>query len=148
MDNLPDSRTCQGGQYKKITDNYGCTVEWRCEGGTSCPVVVRPDRQCNGTWEPQYSTSTQCLTHYFCDKIPPNCTMEYTPVCGELNGRSRTYTNKCLLGLVGAQLLYEGQCSPYPGGGPVINRFNGPSALQVGKMGTWKVSASGGSKHN
>jgi len=144
VDNMPDPSTCQGGQYQRITDNYGCTVEWRCEGGQFCPQVQRPlDSQCNGVWEPQYSASTQCLTHYFCDRTPDACTEEYQPVCGDLNGNYINYSNNCFLTQAGANFVNNGQCqspSPVPNK-LVINSFTGPHTLEVGQTGTWKVNA-------
>ncbi len=64
----PNPTTCQGGSYQEIKNNYGCTIDWRCEGGNFCPVVERPlASQCNGIWKAQHNAATQCLTHYFCD---------------------------------------------------------------------------------
>lgn len=39
-----------------------------------------------------------------------NCPLDYIPVCGELDGKQDTYTNKCLMKLEGASLVGEGTC--------------------------------------
>lgn len=38
------------------------------------------------------------------------CTMEYAPVCGEINGKENTYGNACGLKCAGAIFLHEGGC--------------------------------------
>jgi len=148
----PNPATCQGGNYREIKNNYGCTIDWRCEGGNFCPVVERPpESQCNGTWEPQRNTGTQCLTHYFCDRTPDHpvaCPLNYDPVCGLLGGNSVAYSNDCHLQAAGAQFQYRGQCRTNPTPTPitqvVIESFNGPINLEVNQSGTWTVRARGG----
>jgi len=39
-----------------------------------------------------------------------NCPMIYAPVCGELNGVVRTYSNGCMLNVACATKLYDGAC--------------------------------------
>lgn len=39
------------------------------------------------------------------------CTKEYAPVCAELNGRSKTYSNKCAAVCVDAKIVSQGECS-------------------------------------
>jgi PKD repeat protein len=145
---MPDPRACNGGQFRQVLDNFGCTAQWRCEGGNFCPVVEQPAANlCNGTWEPQYTATTGCLTNYFCDRtsdIPTVCPANYDPVCGTLtDGTSQTFSNQCQLDAAGAQFRYRGVCTtqPNPPTNPVINSFNGPTTLSVGQTGTWRVNA-------
>ncbi len=42
---------------------------------------------------------------------PTFCTLQYAPVCGQLNGEIKTYGNTCQLNAAGAQWLYEGECN-------------------------------------
>lgn len=146
----PNPTTCQGGSYQEIKNNYGCTIDWRCEGGNFCPDIQRPRPEaCNGTWEPQHNAATQCLTHYFCDRspdVPEVCPTNYAPICGRDGTQEITYTNECYLAQAEATLLHEGRCetTPNPVTQPVIQSFNGPTNLEVNKSGTWTVRASGG----
>lgn len=39
-----------------------------------------------------------------------SCPQVYEPVCGTLNGETRTFGNACTAGQQGAQVLYEGEC--------------------------------------
>ncbi len=39
-----------------------------------------------------------------------NCSLEYMPVCAELDGVEGTYTNKCLMKLEGATFVGDGTC--------------------------------------
>lgn len=39
------------------------------------------------------------------------CTMEYAPICGELNGQRITYGNKCMFSKSGATYISSGECT-------------------------------------
>ena len=88
----PSSSTCQGGSYQEIKNNYGCTIDWRCEGGNFCPVLQRPlASQCDGVWRAQHNAVTQCLTHYFCDRLPKP---ETQPIIESFNGPHNLEVNQ------------------------------------------------------
>lgn len=40
----------------------------------------------------------------------PVCTTQYDPVCGELNGKLKTYSNKCVAQGAGAKVIAVGEC--------------------------------------
>jgi hypothetical protein len=50
------------------------------------------------------------------DIVPPTiqhhavCTARYDPVCGELNGKLRTYSNDCVARDAGAKVISTGEC--------------------------------------
>jgi hypothetical protein len=41
---------------------------------------------------------------------PTVCTEQYAPVCGELNGVSKTYSNACFAAADGAKIIAQGPC--------------------------------------
>ena len=41
---------------------------------------------------------------------PSVCTQQYAPVCGELNGVSKTYSNACFAAADGAKVIAQGPC--------------------------------------
>ena len=90
----PTTATCNGGTFRALKNNYGCTVDWKCEGGNFCPLPRPPARQCNGELEPQYN-GRGCLTHYFCDRTPD--IPDPTPECiGSIYECSTAYRNPWL----------------------------------------------------
>jgi len=62
----------------------------------------------------------QCVYngHYICrsegwtveGRSSISCTLEYAPVCGQLNGKRKTYGNACQLQLAGAVKVADGEC--------------------------------------
>jgi hypothetical protein len=51
------------------------------------------------------------------DIMPPTsrhhdtvCTAQYDPVCGESNGKLKTYSNKCVAQAAGAKVIAVGEC--------------------------------------
>ncbi len=41
---------------------------------------------------------------------PAVCTQQYAPVCGELNGVTKTYPNACFAAADGAKVIAKGPC--------------------------------------
>ena len=41
---------------------------------------------------------------------PSVCTQQYAPVCGEINGVTKTYSNACFAAADGAKVIAEGPC--------------------------------------
>ena len=41
---------------------------------------------------------------------PEICTQQYAPVCGELNGIRKTYSNSCFAAAAGARMVMQGNC--------------------------------------
>ena len=41
---------------------------------------------------------------------PSVCTQQYAPVCGELNGVTKTYPNACFAAADGAKIIAQGPC--------------------------------------
>lgn len=42
---------------------------------------------------------------------PPSvCTQQYAPVCGEINGVTKTYSNTCFAAADGAKVIAQGPC--------------------------------------
>lgn len=42
---------------------------------------------------------------------PPSvCTQQYAPVCGEINGVTKTYSNACFAAADGAKVIAQGPC--------------------------------------
>jgi hypothetical protein len=82
--------------------------------------------------------------------LPPICTMEYAPVCGQVyeNGQiiQREFSNICMLQGSNAQLIRYGTCAqqqPYTQ--PLaIRSFSGPTQLMVNTTGTWSVGVTNG----
>lgn len=75
-------------------------------------------------YQPQDDLSSKEISHSFIrDGKGPvltiindkkkNCTTDYAPVCGELNGNKQTFPNECLLNLSGANFLSVGTCDEY-----------------------------------
>ncbi len=46
----------------------------------------------------------------FAAENPTVCTAHYAPVCGQIDGKEKTYGNACVLGAAGAKQVYEGEC--------------------------------------
>jgi len=43
-------------------------------------------------------------------KRPTICNEQYLPVCGELNGAKKTYSNACFAAAAGAKVIAQGPC--------------------------------------
>jgi hypothetical protein len=42
---------------------------------------------------------------------PQMCTEQYAPVCGQINGVTKTYSNACFARVDGAEVIAQGPCS-------------------------------------
>lgn len=77
-----------------------------------CAITHNNERFCSGSRKVSLNQETPKT------ESPIMCTMEYAPVCGQLNvpvmkGSSiptKTFSNKCMLGAEKAKFLYEGEC--------------------------------------
>lgn len=77
-----------------------------------CAITHTNERYCSGSRKVYLNQETPKT------ETPTICTMEYAPVCGELNvpvmkGSSiptKTFSNKCMLSAEKAKFLYEGEC--------------------------------------
>jgi hypothetical protein len=38
------------------------------------------------------------------------CTQQYAPVCGQINGATKTYSNSCFAAAEGAKIIAQGPC--------------------------------------
>ena len=41
---------------------------------------------------------------------PTVCTQQYAPVCGKINGVTKTYSNSCFAAADGAKIIAQGPC--------------------------------------
>ena len=81
-----------------------------------CAVTHSNERFCSGSRKVTLNQETSKTPVKI--ETPTMCTMEYAPVCGELNvpvmnGSSiptKTFSNKCMLSAEKAKFLYEGEC--------------------------------------
>jgi len=46
----------------------------------------------------------------FRQRRPSVCTQQYAPVCGEMNGVTKTYSNACFAAADGAKVIAQGPC--------------------------------------
>ena len=46
----------------------------------------------------------------FRQRRPSVCTQQYAPVCGEMNGVTKTYSNACFAAADGAKAIAQGPC--------------------------------------
>ena len=45
---------------------------------------------------------------------PQVCTEQYAPVCGQIAGTSKTYSNACFAKAAGAKVIADGECKAGP----------------------------------
>ena len=45
---------------------------------------------------------------------PTFCTEQYAPVCGQIGGSSKTYSNACFAKAAGAKVTADGECKVAP----------------------------------